>query len=119
MTHGPDWAPGLTGWNLSFLNVLLADIDFLLQDSTAATGSAEWIEQKGNDMRDNTVYNTALERLEARFPHGNLIPVKDAADYLGVDQRTLTARKDFPIRLGTKGVVAKERLAFWQAHTEG
>ena len=80
----------------------------------------ERIEQKGNDMRDNTVYNTALERLEARFPHGNLIPVKDAADYLGVDQRTLTARKDFPIiRLGTKGVVAKERLAFWQAHTEG
>lgn len=69
---------------------------------------------------ENTVYNKAWERLEVHFPTGDLIPVKEAADYLGVDKRTLEARKDFPIiRLGSKGVVAKERLAFWLANAEG
>lgn len=66
------------------------------------------------------IYNAACERLETRFPNGDLIPLKEAADYLGVDRRTLEARKDFPIiRFGSKGVVAKERLAFWLANAEG
>lgn len=69
---------------------------------------------------ENIIYNTACKRLEARFPKGNLIPLPDVAEYLGVDKRTLEARKDFPIiRLGSKGVVAKERLAFWLANSEG
>lgn len=73
---------------------------------------------------NNIVYNKAWERLEAHFPNGNLIPVKDAADYLGVDHRTLEARKDFPVirlpcRGGSKGMISKERLAYWLANAEG
>lgn len=71
-------------------------------------------------MKDNIIFNTALERLETRFPNRNLIPIKDAAEYLGVDVRTLKARKDFPVlHFGCKGFVAKEPLAKWLAYAEG
>ena len=69
---------------------------------------------------ETIIYNAALERISANFPNGNLISLPDAAAYLGVDKRTLEARRDFPIiRLGNKPVVAKERLAFWLAVSEG
>lgn len=66
---------------------------------------------------ENIVYNMAYEKIADRFPGTGLIPLPDVADYLDVDKRTLEARKDFPIiRLGSKPVVARERLAFWLAN---
>ena len=37
----------------------------------------------------NTIYNAALERITKRFPDGNMVPLRQAAKYLGVDYRTL------------------------------
>ncbi len=59
------------------------------------------------DFRDN------LERISARFSK-ELIPLKDAADYVGCDPRTLRDAKDSPVkRVGRFYYVAIVALARW------
>lgn len=69
---------------------------------------------------DNIVYNTNLELLQARFPEGQLLGLREVADYVGCDYRTLEARKDFPIvRMGKSPRVPRARLAKWLTEAEG
>ena len=62
------------------------------------------------------IYNATLERISRHFPDGNMIPLRQAAEYLGVDYRTLERNDSFPVvRLGSRNYVAQERLALWIA----
>ncbi len=69
---------------------------------------------------DNVVFNTNLELLNARFPTGQLLELREVAEYIGCDYRTLEARKDFPIvKMGRSPRVPRVRLARWLTEVEG
>ena len=67
-------------------------------------------------MRNKETYYEQLEQIVARFGNIQLIPIKDVADFLGCDYRTLLKQKDFPIKkLGSRYYVGAVNLARWLA----
>lgn len=61
------------------------------------------------DFRDN------LKRLDAKFP-GEIIPLKEAAEYLNIDPRLLRNGKACDIkRVGDRFYIPKVALARWMS----
>lgn len=64
--------------------------------------------------REKEMYRENLVRLDAAFPRRDLIPLKEAATYIGCDYRTLLKSKDFPCRkVGRLWYAPKAQLASW------
>ncbi len=65
-------------------------------------------------MRVKEDYYDNLQRITDKFGGVELIPIKQAAEYLGVDERTLKGSRDFPLkRVGRRFYVASVALARW------
>ncbi len=65
-------------------------------------------------MRVKEDYYDNLQRISDKFGGVELIPIKQAAEYLGVDERTLKGSRDFPLkRVGRRFYVASVALARW------
>ena len=63
--------------------------------------------------REKELYRDNLERVCERFK-SEMIPLKDAADFIGCDVRTLQSDRDFPVKkLGRKYYVSSVALARW------
>lgn len=66
--------------------------------------------------REKELYRDNLERVIAKFPEREIIPLKDAADWLGIDQRALQRIKDTPAkRIGGRWYVVATALASWMS----
>ena len=64
--------------------------------------------------REKETYRDNLERVSAVFGDAELIPILDAAKFLGCYHRTLEAEENFPIkRVGRKKYTTKVGLAHW------
>lgn len=65
---------------------------------------------------EKQTYHAHLQALREHFPGVEMIPVKDAAAYVGCDPRTLKADRSFPIKkLGRFYSVSLINLARWLA----
>ncbi len=65
-------------------------------------------------MRVKEDYYDNLKRITDKFGGMELIPIKQAAEYLGIDERTLKGSRDFPLkRVGRRFYVASVALARW------
>ncbi len=63
--------------------------------------------------REKELFRENLDRLKAVFPH-ELIPIQDAAGYVGLDARTLRADKTFPVKkISGRFYVGVAALARW------
>ncbi len=66
--------------------------------------------------KEKELYRENLLRLDERFPNQELLPVRSAAEYLGLDVRTLLKLKNFPKKkTGRIWMVPKAGLASWLA----
>ena len=64
--------------------------------------------------REKELFRENLARLDTAFPGQELIPVKKAAAYLGLDVRTIINKKDLPKkRAGKFWMIPKTGLASW------
>ncbi len=64
--------------------------------------------------REKELYRENLQRLDALFPGQELLPVRAAATYLGLDVRTVLKIKDIPKKkAGRCWLVPKTGLASW------
>lgn len=64
--------------------------------------------------KEKELFRDNLVRLDQNFPGRDLIPIRDAAKYVGCNYRTLLNTKGFPVRkLGVYWVVPKVQLASW------
>ena len=60
------------------------------------------------------LYYDNLDKIVARFGAVQLIPLKEVAEFVGCDHRTLSKTKDFPIKkLGRRYYVPAVGLARW------
>jgi len=67
-------------------------------------------------MRTKETYYEQLEQIVARFGKAQLIPIKEAAEFVGCDHRTLMKQKDFPLKkVGSRYYVGTVNLASWLA----
>lgn len=67
-------------------------------------------------MRTKELYYDNLERVTDQFPGQEMIPLKLAAEWLGIDQRALQRIKDTPAkRVGGRWYVTAVALARWMA----
>lgn len=67
-------------------------------------------------MRTKETYYEQLEQITAKFGKAQLIPIKEAAAFVGCDYRTLIKQKDFPLKkLGGRYYVGAVNLASWLA----
>ncbi len=65
-------------------------------------------------MRVKEDYYDNLKRITDKFGGMELIPIRQAAEYLGIDERTLKGSRDFPLkRVGRRFYVASVALARW------
>lgn len=65
---------------------------------------------------EKATFHEQLTALRERFPEGELIGIKAAAQYIGCDYRTLQADRTFPIkRIGRYYMVSVINLARWLA----
>ena len=61
-------------------------------------------------------FRTNLERISSAFPNQELIPLLEAAGFMGVDKRLLQGDKGFPLRkLGGRYFVTAVGLARWMS----
>ncbi len=64
--------------------------------------------------REKEQYRENLMALSEAFPGKELICLKDAARYIGMDPRTLLKIRDFPVeKAGRRYIVRTRRLASW------
>ena len=64
--------------------------------------------------REKDGYREMLEAVHAAFPETELVPLRQAAQYLGCDHRTLIADPDFPVKtIGRMYYVPRTGLARW------
>lgn len=64
--------------------------------------------------REKELFRDNLVRLDAAFPNKDLIPIKEAAQYIGCDYRTLLGSRGFPSRkVGRFWYAPKVQLASW------
>lgn len=67
-------------------------------------------------MRTKENYYEQLEQITEHFGKIQLIPLREAADFMGCDHRTLMKQKDFPIKkVGGRYYVGAVNLASWLA----
>lgn len=64
--------------------------------------------------RERAGYREVLAAVTGAFPKAELIPLRQAADYLGINYRTLIADPDFPVKtIGRMYYVPRTGLARW------
>lgn len=67
-------------------------------------------------MRVKEDYYDNLDGIRKRFNDTELIPLRRAAEFLGVDYRCLQGSKDFPIkRIGGRYYITAVALARWMS----
>ena len=65
---------------------------------------------------EKATFHDQLTALREKFPVGELIGIKEAAEYIGCDYRTLQADRSFPVkRIGRFYKVSIINLARWLA----
>ena len=65
---------------------------------------------------EKATFHAQLTALREKFPEGELICLKDAAQYVGIDYRTLQGDRTFPMKkMGRKYMVSVINLARWLA----
>lgn len=65
-------------------------------------------------MRTKEDYYDNLARIKERFPNTELIPLREAASFLGIDPRSLQDCRDFPLKKVCKRYyVAAVAFARW------
>lgn len=67
-------------------------------------------------MRVKEDYYDNLQRITEKFGGVELIPIKQAAEYLGVGERLLKESRDFPLKkVGGRYYVTAVALARWMS----
>ncbi len=65
---------------------------------------------------EKATFHAHLTALREKFPKGEMIYLKDAAQYLDIDYRTLQGDRTFPMKkIGRNYYVSIINLARWQA----
>lgn len=66
-------------------------------------------------MRDKEQFRDNLERIKEKFSN-EMIPLKEASEWLGIDQRAIQREKNTPARkIGGRWYVTQVSLARWMA----